>query len=251
MNGLGALVRTEAVLFLRNPTSVFMATVLPAALLMLQAFVIPGTMNPIPGVGEGDSSLRMIDLFVPIAVVIALTSVSITNYPSTIGSYRESGVLRRLDVTPVGARRILLAQWIISAASMCASVILTALLAGLAFAASAPRNIPAAVAVICFGAVALMALGSLIASRAPNAQTAYGLGLFVFMGSLFAAGVWTPGPLMDETLKQAVSFTPSGALTQALTSAWYEGTVEIQPFLVMFAWALLCGFISLRMFRWR
>lgn len=251
MSALATLTVTEARLFLRNPTSVFMALLLPSLLLLLQGFGIPGTMEPIGGDDPAVAGLRVIDFFVPISITVALVSVAITNYPSAIGAYRETGVLRRLDTTPIGPHRVLIAQWMVSAASFVAATVVTAVLARTAFAAVVPRNAALVVAVIALGAFAMMAVGSLIAATAANAQTAYGIGMLVFMACLFTAGMWTPGPLMAPAMQLLTGFTPIGAMTQALTAAWYHGTAQIAPFIVMSVWALICTLISVRTFKWR
>lgn len=95
--------------FIRNPTALSMALALPSGLLLMQAYVIPGTRQPIDSTGKS-----AMDYFVVVALVVATTSVTITNYPSSIASHRELGVLRCLDATPAGAVRLLLAQWIIT-----------------------------------------------------------------------------------------------------------------------------------------
>lgn len=251
MRSLTAITKVETLLFLRNPTSVFMALLLPSLLLLMQAYVIPGTMDPIGGADAAFAALRPIDFFVPVAVAVALASVAITNYPSSVGAYRESGVLRRLGVTPVGAHRILFAQWAVSGISLAAALVIALALSRFAFDAATPRNPAAAAAVIITGTIAMMALGSVIAAVAASAQVAYGLGLLVFMAAMFTAGMWTPGPLMPESIRIISGFTPMGAMTQALTDAWYTGAVSGAPFLVMFAWALPCGALALKVFKWR
>ena len=249
MRATVALTRVETLLFLRNPTSIFMA-MLPALLLLLQAYVIPGTMNPIGGPDPNAAALRPIDFFVPVAVTVAIASVAITNYPSSVGSYRETGILRRLGVTPVGAHRVLLAQWVVSGMSLAAAFLLTMTIAWLAIGASAPSNATIAAVAVIFGTIAMMSLGSVLAAIAPNAHAAYGLGLIVFMATMFTAGMWTPGPLMPETIRIISGFTPMGAMTQALTDAWYAGTVSLVPFIVMTAWALLASALAVKIFRW-
>lgn len=251
MTALITLTVTEARLFLRNPTSVFMALLLPSFLLLLQGFAIPGTMDLIGSYNPAVVGLRVIDFFVPMSITVALLSVAVTNYPSAIAAYRDSGVLRRLDVTPVGPHRVLLAQWLVSGASFVAAILVTVLLARAAFGASAPRSVALAAAVIGIGTLAMMAVGSLIAATAGNAQVAYGVGMLVFMACLFTAGMWTPGPMMTPAMQLITGFTPLGAMSQALTSAWYQGTADIVPFIVMSVWAVLCGLISVRTFRWR
>ncbi|MCQ1995889.1 ABC transporter permease [Arthrobacter sp. zg-Y1171] len=251
MRALGALTRTEATLYLRNPVSIFMALVLPSAILLLQGFVIPNTRVPLGGTDPVYAALRPIDLLVPLSIAVALASVAVTNYPSAISGYRETGVLRRLGVTPVGAHRILFAQWIVSGAALAVAVTVTVLLARVVFNSRMPGSPGVVVLVVVFGVAAMMAVGSLIAALAGTAQNAYGIGFLVFMGCMFTAGLWTPGPLMPEGIRQVASFTPLGAMTQALTAAWYGGTVTVAPFLVMLVWTVACAVPAAKVFRWK
>lgn len=246
MRALGAMTRVEALLFLRNPTAVFMALLLPSLLLALQAFVIPGTLTPIPGA----QGLRAIDFFVPVAVAVALTSVAITNYPSAVGAYRESGILRRLGVTPVGAPRVLIAQWAVSLVTLALAILVALMLARVSVKAALPQQPGMAVLAIVAGALAMMAIGSVIAAVAASAQIAYGLGLLVFMASLFTAGMWTPGPLMPDAIRTISAASPLGAMTQALTAAWYGGEVSPWSFVVMLLWAIPAGLLALKVFKW-
>lgn len=250
MRALGALTQAEARLYLRNPVSIFMALVLPSAILLLQGFIIPGTRTPLGGTDPVYADLRPIDLLVPLAIAVALASVAVTNYPSAIGGYRETGVLRRLGVTPVGAHRILFSQWIISTVSLAVAVTLAILLARLAFGSRMPASLPLVLLVLVFGTAAMMAVGSLIAAVAGTAQTAYGIGFLVFMASMFTAGLWTPGPLMPEGVRLIAALSPLGAMTQALTAAWYAGPLTAAPFLVMSAWTALCALAAVKVFRW-
>lgn len=250
MRAFAALTRVETVLFLRNPTSVFMALLLPSLLLVLQGYVIPGTMDPVGGAAGDLAALRPIDFFVPVSAAVALASVAITNYPAAIGGYRESGVLRRLGTTPVGAHRVLFAQWALSGLSLAASLLIAFALARLAFDAAPPRNLGMVALVLLVGTVTMMALGSLIAAVAASAQVAYGLGLLVFMASMFTAGMWTPGPLMTDGVRTVSEVTPMGAMTHVLTDAWYDGAVTGTPFAVMVIWTVVTGALALKFFRW-
>ncbi|MCC9145084.1 MULTISPECIES: ABC transporter permease [unclassified Arthrobacter] len=251
MRALGALTRAEATLYLRNPVSIFMALVLPSAILLLQGFIIPGTRVPMGGSDPVYANLRLIDLLVPLSIAVALASVAVTNYPSAISGYRETGVLRRLGVTPVGANRILFAQWIVSAVSLAAAVAAAVLVSRLVFGSLMPESPGVVVLVLVCGAAAMMAVGSVIAALAGTAQNAYGIGFVVFMLCMFTAGLWTPGPLMPDGIRQIAAFSPLGSMTQALTAAWYGGSLTVAPFLVMLGWTVICAALAARVFRWR
>lgn len=246
MRALLALTRVEWLLFLRNPTMLFMALLLPSGLLLLQAYIIPGTRTPL-----GQGGLSAIDHLVVLALVVGATSVAITNYPSSVAGYRENGVLRKLDTTPAGPFRLLLAQWIIALISLVAAAGLALAIASVSFGLLAPRHPGMVLAVFVGGSVSMMALGSLIAARAASAQIAYGVGLLVFMLSLFAAGLWTPGPLMPDALEPVVGLTPAGAMAQSLQAAWFEADVSLGPLAVFAVWTAGCALIAARIFRWR
>lgn len=251
MSALAALTRSEATLLLRNPTAIFMALLFPAALLLMQGLVIPGTDSLIGGDDPVFAHLRTIDLFVPIALTVALGSVSLTNFPSAIGGYREKGILRRLATTPVGPHRVLFAQVIISASSLVAGAIIAVLAAMALLRAQAPQSVLLVVGIFALAAVEMLALGSLIAARASSAQNANGIGMLVFVASLFTAGVWTPGPMMAESLRQMSGVTPLGAASQALTAGWYGQPVPVLAIVAMVLWAALLIFLAVRTFRWR
>lgn len=251
MSALAALTRSEGTLLFRSPTAIFMALLFPAALLLMQGLVIPGTDALIGGDDPVFARLRTIDLFVPIALTVALGSVSLTNFPSAIGGYREKGVLRRLATTPVGPHRVLFAQVIISGSSLVAGAIIAALAAMVFLHAQAPQSVLMVVGVFTLAAVQMLALGSLIAARASSAQNANGIGMLVFFASLFTAGVWTPGPMMAEPLRQMSGFTPLGAASQALTAGWYGQPVPAFLIAVMLLWTILLIFLAVRTFRWR
>ena len=73
----------------------------------------------------------------------------------------------------------------------------------------------------------------------------------VFMACLFTAAMWTPGPMMTPDVQLVTGPTPLGAMTQALTYAWYQGTAEITPFIVMSVWAVRSASLAVKAFRWR
>lgn len=251
MSALTALIRSEATLLVRNPTAVFMAVLFPTALLLLQGLVIPGTDEAIGGKDPAFASLSAIDLFVPVALTVSLGSVALTNFPSAIGGYREKGVLRRLATTPVGPQRVLIAQVVISGISLVVGAAIAVIAAVLILHAQPPRSPLAVIGIFALAAVQMLSLGSLIAARASSAQNANGIGMLIFFACLFTAGVWTPGPMMPDPLRQFSGFTPLGAASQSLTAAWYGHPLSPAPFAVMTMWSLLLLVLAARTFRWR
>ncbi|RQP12439.1 MAG: ABC transporter permease [Microbacteriaceae bacterium] len=246
MRELAALVRMDRIQLMRNPTALVMILVVPFGLLLLQAYLIPGTRTPVDADGR-----TAIDHFAAIALLVAAMSVALTNYPASIAGYRETGMLRRLDATPAGAGRVLLSQWVVSVVCLVLAMGALCALAVWVIGVPAPENPGALVLVAALGAMSLMSLGSLIAAVAANVPIAYGSGALLFMAGLLFAGVWTPGPLMPQALRDVGSVIPPGAMTQGVFSAWFEGELPLMTVVVLIVWAIVPAAFAARLFRWR
>jgi len=67
---------------------------------------------------------------------------------------------------------------------------------------------------------------------------------------LFLAGVWIPRSIMPDGLLTISSLTPLGAAVQALDDTWFTGSVDPMNLVVMAVWAIVIGFLAVRLFRW-
>src|SRR5690606_4585134 len=117
--------------------------------------------------------------------------------------------------------------------------------------AQPPRSVVLVVGIFTLAAVQMLCIGSLIAARASTAQNANGIGMLVFFGCLFTAGVWTPVPLMAEPLRQFSVNDPLVADWQCLAAAWYGQPMSLVPIAVMVAWTVPMLLIAMRTFRGR
>lgn len=246
MRELGALVRMDWLQLVRNPTALFMVLALPFGLLLLQAYLIPGTRTPLDADGR-----TALDHFAAVALIVAAMSVALTNYPASIAGYRETGMLRRLDATPAGASRILLSQWVVSIGCLLLGMIALCVLEVWVIGVPAPQSPAAVILIAALGAMSLMTLGSLIAAVAATVPIAYGAGALLFMLGLLFSGVWTPGPLMPQGLRDVASATPPGAMTQGIVAAWFDGELAAMTIVVLIGWTIVPAAFAARLFRWR
>ncbi|MEU0357482.1 hypothetical protein [Streptomyces cyaneofuscatus] len=94
-----AVLIAEIRLFLREPGSLFWVFVFPSLLLVILGFV--------PAFRETRDDLggrRVIDLYVPISILLAMITAGIQAMPPVLTAYRERGILRRIvEITPFGA----------------------------------------------------------------------------------------------------------------------------------------------------
>lgn len=250
MNALRALTLAEARMYVRDPSNAFFALLFPTVLLLALGLVMPGMQDPLKDV-PGMAHLRMIDVFVPITMALALGTVSLTTFPAVFGTYREKGVLRRLSTTPLPASRLLVAQVAVNVAALVAAVLLSLLAGAVVLGIAAPAQPLLVVVVFLLGAVQMIALGCLLAALVPSAGSANAAGMLLYLPMLFFAGVWLPGPLMPEGLARFSGFVPLGAAAQALEVAWFGDGLPARQMVVMAVWTLVLVPLAARLFRWR
>jgi ABC-2 type transport system permease protein len=243
---LPRLVATEAKLFRREPVGLFFAVAFPSVLLLVLGKAMPDFTVPSADLG----GLRPIDVYLPVTGALAIGTVTMVTLLSTLSTYRERGILRRLSTTPVSPAALLGAQLIVNLTALaigCAAAYTTAVLT---FHVAAPANVPGVLLAFGLGALAMGAVALLIASLAPTAKASSGLGTLVYFPMMFAAGVWTPGPLMPAAVRAVADYTPLGAASQAMQAAWRGGWPHPLHLAVMAGITVLCGGTAARWFRW-
>jgi ABC-2 type transport system permease protein len=244
MIGLGNLARSEARLVFRDP-GVAWVIVLPLLLVVIFG-VIPSTSTPSPDFGGG----RFIDFYVPVLVTMIIGLMSLNLLASVLGTYRERGVLRRLAVTPVKPGTLLLAQGIVNMVLLTTIAVVMLAIAGLAFHVPMPRDVLGFVLAFLLCVAAMFSIGLLIAAVAPTGKAANGIGTVLFFPMAFLSGLWTPGPMMSDTIRRIADFSPLGAGAQAMQRAWDGSFPQPLHLVVLAAYTVIIGFIAARRFRW-
>jgi ABC-2 type transport system permease protein len=243
---LGKLITTESKLYLREPIGAFFGIAFPAILLLVLGSAIPGFTEPSDDIG----GQRPIDIYLPIVLALAIATISMVTLLSVLAAYREKGVLRRLSTTPVSPTTLLAAQLVVNVGALLLGSALAYVGAFLAFDAAPPSNIAGLVLSFVLGSAAMCTVALLIAAVAPSARSAAGLGTLVYFPMMFAAGVWTPGPTMPETVRRVADYTPLGAASQAMQDAWAGSSLRLLHVVVMVGITAVFGAIAARSFRW-
>lgn len=248
--GLGALTLTETRLFLRDFGTWFFALLFPTVLLVGIGLAIPGMREEITELPPPWHGMAAIHIITPVALATALGTVALVTLPVYIADYRHQGVLRRLSTTPMRPQGVLVAHVVINVVAVVVASVLAALTALLLFDSPMPRQLLLTVVAFVLGAAAMFGIGLLIAALAPKGSAASGIGMLIYFPMLFFAGLWTPGPMMSETLATVASYTPLGAASQAMSTAWFEGGVPAHQMVVMLAYVVVCYPVAAKVFRW-
>lgn len=245
MSALLRLTATETRLFSREPMEWGFAVVLPPTL-----FVILGVI-PSFGVPEGRlGGLRVIDLYPPIIVALAITVLAMLTLPQRFANYRDKKVLRRMRITPARPALLLSAQLLMCSLASFVTMIVIITIAHVGFSVDLPQNPLAYLVSFALTAVTMLSLGLLVASLAPSGPAAGAIGTVLFFPLVFLAGLWIPRASMSDTLLAISDLSPLGAAVQTLQDATAGAWPQPLHVLVLLGWAVVCSAAAARFFRW-
>ncbi len=242
--GFRTLALTELRMFFREPLALFWGVAFPLILLVV---IGASTGNQHKAIYGG---LRFIDVYTPVLMVFVFGIIGLQVMPATLVSYRDKGYLRRLSTTPIGAGRLIQAQWMIYTGLCILSALVTSLVAKLAFSVRFPTQFLGFLVVLILTAGAMLSLGTMIASLASKPRTSQLIGAMFFYPMMFFAGLWVPQASMGHTLRTIGHCTPLGAAVDALAATMAGNWPAGWCFLVLIVWAVVIGRLSIRFFRW-
>ncbi|MFI7616182.1 ABC transporter permease [Nonomuraea terrae] len=246
LNATGRLVRTETKLYVRDRSTPVWGVGFPLIVLVILGSV-PALREP----REIYGGLMAFDIYVPIMILFNLTILALTAMPTTLAGYRETGVLRRMQTTPVGPARMLVAQLAANLAVALVAVILFLAVAGLGFGVRPPQNATGFVVSWVLSAVALLSMGLLVSALASGRNVAMAIGMVLFFPMMFLAGLWVPIAEMPPLLRDISQYSPLGAGMQAFQDAYQGHFPSALPLVVLAGYAVVCAVGAVRWFRWQ
>ncbi|MEU6737324.1 ABC transporter permease [Streptomyces physcomitrii] len=244
MSGRTKLTYVETKLFLRDPTAVFFVIALPIMLLTIFHFVTEKSQ-------DDAATKESMEAFVPaMAISLCLTMLALNLLPTTLATYREKGILRRMAASPVHPANLLLAQLVINLATATLSAVLVLVVGRAAFDTPAPESVGGFVVSFALGTWALFAIGLVIAAVAPGSKAATAIGLSLLFPSLFFGGAFVPKEDMPSTLSTIGDYTPLGAALQALRDSWEGQWPQALHLSVLAVLAVVGTAAAAKLFRW-
>jgi ABC-2 type transport system permease protein len=242
-SAFATLVRTEATLNLREVVPLLWGTGFPMVLL-----AIMGVFSAGPDKSLGGFSL--VASYEPIVIAFSVATFALQGVPVVLAGYRERGILRRLNATPVGAGRLLGAQLTVSLALTLVSVAGIVILGRLAFGVALPSQPAAFLVTLILTAAAMLGLGLLVASLARTGRVAGAVAAMLFLPLMFFAGLWTPQATMPAALRRIGDDTPLGAAVAALQHSMSGQWPSASGLALLAGYAAVLGLLAWRFFRW-
>nr|NLD41222.1 ABC transporter permease [Actinomycetales bacterium] len=234
----------EARLLVREPAVLIFGAIMPLAAIIVMS-LIPGAREPLADFG----GLSVVQAYVPTIALFATSVLGLTVIPAILGSYRETGVLRRLRTTPASPATLLAALFVLVGL---AGIVVAALivLISVMFGVPLPQGLGWFVVAVLLSLLAFLALGTVLAAVVPNPRAAAGIGNVVAALMWFFAGLWYPRALFPDWLATIANLTPGGAAATAMTDATLGSAVAPSLVIVLLGWTVLGGLVAVRTFRW-
>jgi ABC-2 type transport system permease protein len=235
---VAAQARVEILLTLRRGESLLVVAGIPVGILVFFTAV-----DVLPH-GRG----RAVDFLVPGVLALAVISSAMTSLGIATGFERQSGVLRRLGITPLGREGLLTAKGLSILAVVIVQVVAVAAVgAGLGW--RLPRSVAAPISILVLGVVAFAGLGLLLAGRL-RAELNLAVANALFLVFLLLGGIVVPLSELPAGLEALAGILPAEPLATSLRAALSAAPVAGSDLVTLGAWAFAACGLAAATFKW-
>ncbi len=246
MRGFLKLTFVELKLFLREPEAAFFTLAFPLMMLFIFGSIYGNKPTPFFG-GFGS-----VDVSVPSYTALIIATSGILSLTIVLAVYRESGVLRRFQATPLKPLAILYAEVIViftvTAIGMVLLIIAAKLVYGLRFAGN-PLNVLAAFILSSFS---FFSLGFILAGLMPNARTAQIVAMAIFFPMMFLSGATIPREVLPAAIQKYGQLLPLTHVVNLLRGLWVGDSwgVHFKEVGILSGLLVIGVIVSAKTFRW-
>jgi ABC-2 type transport system permease protein len=197
--------------------------------------------------------LQYIDFLVPGIVAMMIMSNNMNGVAGQIASWRERGILRRMQGTTLKASTFIAAQITARLLMNGMQALIVLLVAHLLFGVEVRGSWFTLISFIILGTLAFMAIGFIIAGIAKTPESAAPIAGVLSFPMLFLGGVFFPIKNMPEYLQPIVKLLPISHLSTALRETMNVGATWTglgMESAVLGGWLLVAFVIASYTFKW-
>src|SRR6188768_2520649 len=206
-----ALIRAQLTEIRRSKTALFWMTAFPLGFLLLFGYVM----------ARGDA--RVMAFMMPGLLTTTLMSGSLFGVAIPLVQQRETGLLRRLRVTPVHAASVVIAHGVTAILTGLISLFVLMTLGKALFGVQMAGAWPALIGAYLCGAIALVPIGLLVGSTARDIRTAPAIANLLFFPLMFLSGSAMPFAVLPEGVQRFARLLPTTYLVDAYSSVIVRG----------------------------
>lgn len=246
MRGFRKLTLVNLKLYLREPIATFFTLAFPPLMVVLFGAMYGNDPTPMFG-GYGSMDVSM-----PGYTAMILGTVGFLGVPITISGYRESGVLRRFQATPMQPLTYILADIVANLITTLLGMMGLVIIGWLLYRVQFEGQVMAVILAVVFCGLAMFSIGYLIAGLAPGARTAQVVGMVIFYPMMFLSGASIPLEVMPETIQRIADFLPLTYVVRLLRGLWFGDAwgEHLLETAVLAGVLLVCTALAARFFRW-
>ena len=233
-------------LYLRDPIATFFTLAFPPLMTVLFGAMYGNDPTPMFG-GYGSMDIAM-----PGYTAMILGTVGLLSVPITISSYRESGVLRRFQATPMRPVTYILADIAANLITTLVGMVLLVVVGWLLYRVQFEGQAIGVILAVIFCGLAMFSIGYVIAGLAPGARPAQVVGMVIFYPMMFLSEATIPLEIMPETIQRIANYLPLTYVVRLLRGLWFGDPWggHVLETAVLGGILVVCTGLAARFFRW-
>lgn len=246
MKAFRVLLKNELKMSLRGMDMLIFAVIMPIVVLIILGIVF-GQKNAFEG-----AQYSFLDQSFGALCSISICAGGVMGLPLVISDYRAKQILKRYQVTPIKPALVLIAEVAMYVVYAVVSLITLFLVATLFFGFRMRGNFGLFLLGYLLVMISIFSIGMMVGGIAKNSKIAGVIASALYFPMLVFSGATLPYEVMPEAMQKIVDILP---LTQgikilkntALGLPIGDATV---PIIIMLVIAVICGFISIKFFKW-
>jgi ABC-2 type transport system permease protein len=198
-------------------------------------------------------TLSYIDFLVPGILSLMMMSNNLNGVAATIASWRERGILRRMQGTPLKSSTFIAGQMTARILLNAVQVIVVLLVAFFLFDVHVYGSWGTLILLIFLGTLTFMSMGFIVASLSKTPESAAPIAGLISFPMIFVGGIFFPVRDLPGILQSVVQVIPIVHLTDALRGVMNDGLALGQlmvPASILLAWAAGSFAIAAWTFQW-
>lgn len=236
--------------FWRDPTAVGFTVAFPLIFLFMFATIFGNEEGVVGGV-----RITRATYYVPSIITLALIGATFFNLSITLTELRESGVLKRVQATP-------LPKWVFLAGRIINSILVTLLLTvvvlaigRLVYGVALPgRTLPGLILALLVGAATFCSLGFALSGLVPTTQAAPAVVNLIALPLEFISGLFIPKEELPDWMVSVAAVFPINPLFEGMLTTFTPGTaapgIAWGDLAVVVVWGIAGALVAAFTFRW-
>lgn len=246
MRGFWKLVVIETRLFFREPQAAFFTLAFPLMMLFIFGSIYGNAPSPFFG------GLGTVDIIMPSYTALIIATTGLMGISISMAVYRESGILRRFQATPLKPLTLFSAEITVFFFMTFLGIVLLISGGEIVYGVRFTGNVLHVFAAFLLSCLSFFSLGFIVAGLVPTARTAQIIAMVLFFPMIFLSGATIPREALPEAIQQYGQILPLTQVVNLLRGMWIrESWAAHRQEVVVLASLMVVGiFVSSKTFRW-